>query len=103
MAETCSASNTLPAEVQHSALLQLLANSLILCNTTPYLACADILNLAATSQAFRYLVYRTPQVFRRLELSTVKSAQLNHDAADPNGTPWRNGIPDDDSNVTEDE
>ncbi|KAK4211894.1 hypothetical protein QBC37DRAFT_204196 [Rhypophila decipiens] len=90
MTQNIQGPSHLPAEVQHSALLQLLTNSLILCHTTPYLSCYDVLNLGATSRAFRYLVHHTPQVFRRLELATVKAAQFDIDAIDHGGQTWRN-------------
>ncbi|KAK0616806.1 hypothetical protein B0T14DRAFT_434277 [Immersiella caudata] len=91
----------LPVEIQHSALLHLLANSLVLSHTTPYLSCYDILNLAATSRAFRFLVYQTPQVFRRLELSNVRTAQFDIDGIDRGGESWRNNQVDE--NLTEDD
>lgn len=80
----------LPSEIQETALLQLLANSLVLSQTAPYLSCYDVLNLAATSRAFRFLIYHTPQVFRRLDLGNVKTAQFDSDAADRGGQTWRN-------------
>lgn len=80
----------LPSEIQETALLQLLANSLVLSQTAPYLSCYDVLNLAATSRAFRFLIYHTPQVFRRLNLGNVKTAQFDSDAVDRGGETWRN-------------
>ncbi|VBB79728.1 Putative protein of unknown function [Podospora comata] len=80
----------LPSEIQETALLQLLANSLVLSQTAPYLSCYDVLNLAATSRAFRFLIYHTPQVFRRLDLGNVKTAQFDSDAVDRGGQTWRN-------------
>ncbi|KAK3332328.1 hypothetical protein B0T19DRAFT_100723 [Cercophora scortea] len=93
--------NSLPSEVQHSALLQLLSNPLLLCHTTPYLSCYDILNLAATCRAFRFLVYQTPQVFRRIDLGNVKSAQFEIAGIDRGGETWRNVQVDE--NLTEDD
>lgn len=80
----------LPSEIQETALLQLLANSLVLSQTAPYLSCYDVLNLAATSRAFRFLIYHTPQVFRRLNLGNVKTARFDSDAVDRGGETWRN-------------
>lgn len=91
----------LSPETQPSALLDLLANSLVLSHTTPYLSCYDVLNLAATSRAFRYIVYQTPQVFRRLELSNVRTAQFDIDGIDRGGESWRNNQVDE--NLTEDD
>ena len=101
MTQTEAASCVLPVEIQHSALLQLLTNSLVLGHTAPYLSCYDVLNLAATSRAFRFLVYQTPQVFRRLDLRNVKTAQCDYVAIDRGGETWRNVQMDD--NLTEDE
>ncbi|KAK3316619.1 hypothetical protein B0H66DRAFT_478746 [Apodospora peruviana] len=101
MTQNIESPNALPAEIQHSALLQLLTNSLILCHTTPYLSCYDVLNLAATSRAFRYLIHHTPQVFRRLELGNVKSAQFDVAGIDRGGETWRNVQVDE--NLTEDD
>jgi hypothetical protein len=101
MTQACESDNALPIEIQHSALLQLLANSLVLSQTAPYLSCYDVLNLAATSRAFRFLVYHTPNVFRRLELGNVKTAQFDIDGIDRGGETWRNVQLDE--NLTEDE
>jgi hypothetical protein len=93
----------LPDEI-HSALLQLLSNPLVLCHMTPYLSCYDVLNLAAASRACRYLIYHTPQVFRRLDLTPVKIVQAQgYDAPgiDHGGQTWRNVQVDE--NLTEDE
>ena len=101
MTQTCESRNDLPLEIQHSALLQLLANSLVLSQTAPYLSCYDVLNLAATARAFRFLVYHTPNVFRRLELGNVKTAQFDMDSLARGGEAWRDAQLDDD--VTDEE
>jgi hypothetical protein len=87
---------------QHSALLRLLSNTLILCHAAPYLAVPDLLSLAATSRAFRYVVYGTPGVFRHVDLRAFKSAQLDIEGGiDHGGETWRNVQLDE--NLTEDE
>lgn len=102
MTQACEARTCLPAEIQRNTLLNLLANSLVLSHTAPYLSCYDVLNLAAASRAFRYLVYHTPQVFRRLELGSIKSAQFDIAVGiDRGGETWRNVQVDE--NLTEDE
>ncbi|KAK0707643.1 hypothetical protein B0H67DRAFT_495317 [Lasiosphaeris hirsuta] len=101
MTRTKAVHNSLPVEVQHSALLQLLGNSLVLSHTTPYMSCKDILNLATTSRAFHYLIHHTPQVFRRLDLGSVKTAQFEIGGIDRGGESWRNAQVDE--NVTEDD
>jgi len=62
-----------------TSLLQLLSNTLVLHQTTPYLSISSLFALGATSRAFTDLVYNTPNVFRYLDLSKVKSAQPNQD------------------------
>lgn len=101
MQQTNSGKSSLPDEIQHSALLQLLSNTLILCHTTPYLPVTDVLALAATCRAFRYLIYETPQVFRYLDLRPLKSAQFDIEGIDHGGETWRNVQLDE--NLTEDE
>ena len=91
----------LPEEVEVGSLLQLLSNSLILCHTTPYLSPYDVLNLAASSRYLRYLVYNTPQVLRRLDLTRVKAAQFDILGIDSGGEVWRNVQLDE--HLTEDE
>ncbi|KAI1802088.1 hypothetical protein F4811DRAFT_422233 [Daldinia bambusicola] len=54
-------------------LLNLLTNSLVLHQIIPYLPISSLLNLAATSPSFRdLLLYRTPSVFRHLDLTRIK-------------------------------
>lgn len=88
-------SASLPHEIRHNALLQLLANSLVLNHTTPYLSSYDVLNLAATSRTFRYILYSTPHLFSRLDLTTVRKAQYIGDKSPRGGEP--------DGDQTEDE
>lgn len=101
MTQTAAGKPSLPDEIRHSALLQLLSNTLILCHTTPYLPVNSILALAATSRTFRYLLYETPQVFRYLDLRPVKSARFDIEGIDRGGETWRNVQLDE--NLTEDE
>ncbi|KAI1469027.1 uncharacterized protein F4812DRAFT_354860 [Daldinia caldariorum] len=55
-------------------LLNLLTNSLVLHQIIPYLPISSLLNLAATSPSFRdLLLYRTPGVFRHLDLTGIKA------------------------------
>ncbi|CAK7565229.1 MAG: hypothetical protein SEPTF4163_003141 [Sporothrix epigloea] len=61
-------------EITRGTLLHLLSNSLVLSHTTPYLSAHDILRLAATSRAFRTLLYSNASVFRYLDLSRLHSA-----------------------------
>ena len=83
-----------------SPLLQLLSNTLILYQTAPYLPVSSLLALGATSRPFKELIYKTPQVFRYLKLSDVKSANAQYEIEPIDGKVWRNVQLDE--NVTED-
>lgn len=83
------------------SLLHLLSNSLVLDQTVPYLPVSSLLALGATSRSFKELVHCTPNVFRHLDLSNVKSAQFDIANIDNGGEVWRNVQLDE--NVTEDE
>lgn len=91
----------LDTDIETITLLSLLTNPLLLCHTVDYLPISAALNLAATSRSFRSLLYQTPSVFRRLDLSIVTSAQFDIDPIDQGGETWRNVQLDE--NVTEDE
>lgn len=91
----------LPDELQEGTLLCLLSNPLLLSLTVDYLPPSSTLNLAATCRSLRSLVYDTPGVFRRLDLSQVRSAQFDIDPIDQGGQVWRNVQVDE--NLTEDE
>ncbi|RDA95520.1 hypothetical protein CP533_5416 [Ophiocordyceps camponoti-saundersi (nom. inval.)] len=82
-------------------LFDTLHNSLILATVAPYLPLSAILNLAATDKAFRALVYRTPGVFRHLDLSRLRQAQLELDEIDHGTDFWRS--PRLDGSLTEDD
>ena len=51
------------------SLLDLLSNALILCHTSPYIGIKSLVSLAATSKAYKSLVYDTLQVFQHADLS----------------------------------
>lgn len=84
-----------------SSLLQLLSNTLILYQTTPYLPISSLLALGAASKSFKELIHETPHVFRYLKLSDVESARAGVGSIDNGGQNWRNVQLDE--NVTEDE
>lgn len=91
----------LPEELREAAVIALLSNPLLLCHTIDYLPVSATLNLAATSRTVRHYIYNTPSVFRRLDLSLVKSAQFDIDPIEQGGQTWRNVQLDE--HVTEDE
>lgn len=93
--------NRLPDPIQETTLYSLFSNPLLLCHTVDYLPVSATLSLGGTSREFRNLIYHTPSVFRRLDLSPVKIAQFDIDPIDQGGETWRNVQVDE--NVTEDE
>ena len=93
--------HALPDEIQEGTLLFLLSNPLLLSLTVDHLPPSSALNLAATCRSFRSLVYDTPGVLRRLDLTQVRSAQFDIDPIDQGGQIWRNAQLDE--NLTEDE
>jgi len=70
-------------------LSDLLANSLVLRQTTPYLPVASLFALAATSKTIHHILRHSPDVFRYLNLSTVKSAIAPYEPLDSGGVSWR--------------
>ncbi|KAF2086715.1 hypothetical protein K490DRAFT_12972, partial [Saccharata proteae CBS 121410] len=73
-----------------TTLLDLLSNSLVLHQLAPYLSLSSRFALAATSKSFHNLVFGTPEVFRYLDLSPVKSAVIPYNAPiDSGGISWR--------------
>lgn len=72
-----------------TTLADLLSNTLVLRQTAPYLPVASIYSLAATSKALHHALYHSPEVFRYLDLSTVKSAVIPYEPLDSGGISWR--------------
>ncbi|EFX00490.1 ubiquitin fusion degradation protein [Grosmannia clavigera kw1407] len=78
-------------EIQPGTLLQLLANAVVLGHTTPYLPPSALLSLAATSRAYRALLYGTPSVFGRLDLSAIGLAAVPISSLDRSGESFYSG------------
>ena len=53
------------------SLLDLLSNDLILRHTSPYIGVHSLVSLAATSRAYKSLVYNTPQVFQHVDIHGI--------------------------------
>ena len=53
------------------SLLDLLSNTLILTHTSPYIGVRSLVSLAATSKAYKSLIYDTLQVFQHVDLSST--------------------------------
>lgn len=61
--------------VEHPiTLVDLLDNTLIWRQTAPYLPVPSVLALSATTRALRAVICDSPETFRHLDLSLVKSA-----------------------------
>lgn len=71
-------------------LLDLLQNSLILAHIVPHLPPSSLTQLCATNRAFRTVIKTSPGVFRHLDLTQLKAAQVNLDSIDNGGEVWRN-------------
>ncbi|KAL2845325.1 hypothetical protein BJX68DRAFT_134055 [Aspergillus pseudodeflectus] len=86
-----------PEQKAHSGatIEDLLANTLVLDHMAPYLTTGSLLSLSATSRYIRSLILETPYVFRHLDLTTCRGAQLVDQSLDVGGPR--------DSPVTEDE
>lgn len=57
-----------------TTLVDLLNNTLIWRQTAPYLPPGSVLALSATARALRHTVCESPETFRHLNLTLVKSA-----------------------------
>ncbi|KAF1842386.1 uncharacterized protein K460DRAFT_370355 [Cucurbitaria berberidis CBS 394.84] len=73
-----------------TSLADLLSNTLILRQTAPYLPVSSLRNLSRTSKALHHVIYQSPEAFRYLDLSPVKSAVVPIDGPlDVGGISWR--------------
>ncbi|MCJ1398899.1 hypothetical protein MMC11_002100 [Xylographa trunciseda] len=77
------------ADVLPPPLLELLSNSLVLHQFCPYLPISGLLNLAATSKSFHIFIFGTPNVFRYLDLSTIRGGAVDFAPIDAGGEVWR--------------
>ncbi|KAL2866820.1 putative ubiquitin fusion degradation protein (Ufd1) [Aspergillus lucknowensis] len=90
------------ASPKGASVEDLLANNLILDHMAPYLTTGSLLSLSATSRYFRSLILETPYVFRQLNLTTCRGAQLaDQSPIDTGGQTWRSERMDE--SLTEDE
>ena len=62
-----------PPEPLSLSLIELLGNALILRHTSSYVGVNGLMSLSATSKKFRNLIFETPHVFQRIDLSDNKS------------------------------
>ena len=72
------------------SLTDLLSNTLVLRQTAPYLPVSALRNLSRTSKALHHIIFQSPEAFRYLDLSPVKSALVPFDGPlDAGGINWR--------------
>lgn len=64
-----------------ASLTDVLSNSLILDHMAPYLSVSGLFSLASTCRTLRSVIMETPYVFRRLDLSQCRGAQLQKSSA----------------------
>lgn len=79
----------MPCDQRPVTLLELLSNSLVLRQTVPYLPVSGLLSLSTSCKSFRDLLFKTPGVFRYVDLSTVKGAAIPLGSIDVGGEIWR--------------
>lgn len=61
---------------RRTSLLDIFSNSLILDHMAPYLSISSLLALASTSRFLHFMIMETPYVFRLLDLTRCRGAQL---------------------------
>lgn len=87
---------------KRACLVDALSNSLVLDHMAPYLSVPALFALASTSRQLQKMVIDTPYVFRHLDLTQCRGAQiLNAASLDPGGQVWRSERMDE--SLTEDE
>lgn len=84
---------------KRASLVDLLSNGLILDHMAPYLSVSSLLTLSSTSRFLQSMILDTPYVFRHLDLTQCRGAQIPGVA--PSGVAAN--VPLDDDMVTEDE
>ena len=72
------------------SLLDFLSTTIVLDHVVAHLPLASLFALSATSRSFQRLILNTPGVFRYLDLSRCRGAQIgNSDPIDQGGNVWR--------------
>ena len=73
-----------------TSLLDIMANSLVMDHMAPYLPISALFSLASTSRTARSLVMDHPYVFRHLDLTRCRGAQVSSSSPiDRGGETWR--------------
>lgn len=91
-----------PPQLPEATLFDILSNSLILDRLAPYLPVSALFSLASTCTTIRSILMDTPYVFRLLDLTPCRGAQVPiMPPIDAGGQRWGNGRLDE--SLTEDE
>ena len=77
------------AGILPASLIDILDNSLILKQLTPYIPIASRLALAATSKTICHILQSSPETYRYVDLSAWQSARVPDMAVDRGGVNWR--------------
>jgi len=80
---------TVFSDILPTSLADLLSNTLILRQTVPYLPVSTLCNLSRVSRALHHIVFQSPEAFRYLDLSPVKSAVVPFDGPLDGGSSFR--------------
>ncbi|KAK5169911.1 uncharacterized protein LTR77_005889 [Saxophila tyrrhenica] len=70
-------------------LLDVLANTVVLGQLSPYINIRDLLSLSATCSAARNTIYCNREAWRHLDLTGIKSAMIDSSPIDIGGMAWR--------------
>lgn len=72
-----------------TSLLDLLCNTVVLFQLTPYLPITSLLALKSTSKSYRHVLQSAPETHRYLDLSKCKAAVIPDMSVDHGGVNWR--------------
>jgi hypothetical protein len=87
--------------IMPTSIVDVLSNSLLLRQIAPYISPAAVFALAATNKKINGILCQSPDTFRRLDLSSVKSATFDAAPLDKGAIAWRSQRMDE--SLTEDE
>lgn len=70
-------------------LIDVITNTVILRQLSPYIPIRSLLNLSATNKALREFIFAQPEPWRHLDLTNVRSAIIESSPIDIGGFAWR--------------
>ncbi|KAK3113196.1 hypothetical protein LTR53_009738, partial [Teratosphaeriaceae sp. CCFEE 6253] len=72
-----------------TTLIDLLQNAIVLRQTAPYIPVTCLVALSATCKSFRDVVNTQREVWRYLDLTKIRAAQIDSSPIDVGGVTWR--------------